>query len=173
MKRVSIILCVFFSLTLFITPAFAHSGQTDSNGGHNDRSTGEYHYHHGYPAHYHDGGICPYDFDDQTNHSSSGSSGSSHHINGSSSESTDPNIPLNDIPQQSKSNPKNVFWKSMLIFAIGFIAFFIPLLLFSKFIKFDYSKPFSPNHKVLYIITITASISISAISIYFLITTLV
>ena len=56
---------------------FAHSGGTDSSGGHTDRSTGEYHYHHGYSAHDHkdmDGdGIldCPYDFKDKTNNSNS------------------------------------------------------------------------------------------------------
>lgn len=42
---------------------FAHPGKTDSDGGHYDRSSGEYHYHHGYPAHQHDNGTCPYDFD--------------------------------------------------------------------------------------------------------------
>ena len=50
--------------------ALAHSGKTDSNGGHYDSDTGEYHYHHGYPAHQHTGGKCPYDYDDKTNHSS-------------------------------------------------------------------------------------------------------
>jgi hypothetical protein len=52
---------------------FAHGGRTDANGGHYDRSTGEYHYHHGYPAHQHTNGVCPYDYDDKTNHSSGGS----------------------------------------------------------------------------------------------------
>ena len=60
----------------------AHSGRTDSNGGHYNRSTGEYHYHHGYSAHGHydmdKDGIagCPYDFEDKTNHSSGGDIGS-------------------------------------------------------------------------------------------------
>ena len=46
--------------------AYAHPGRTDSNGGHTDHSTGEYHYHHGQPAHQHydidgDGDLdCPY-----------------------------------------------------------------------------------------------------------------
>lgn len=55
-------------LTVFLlsTVAFAHPGQTNADGGHYDRSTGEYHYHHGYPAHQHTGGQCPYDFDDRT-----------------------------------------------------------------------------------------------------------
>ena len=54
--------------------AFAHPGNTDSKGGHTDSSTGEYHYHHGYPAHQHTGGVCPYDFDDQTGRNSGTSS---------------------------------------------------------------------------------------------------
>jgi len=43
----------------------AHSGRTDSNGGHKDNKNasglGPYHYHcGGYPAHLHDNGVCPY-----------------------------------------------------------------------------------------------------------------
>lgn len=41
---------------------FQHTGGTDSYGGHTDSSTGEYHYHHGNPAHFHDNGICEYGF---------------------------------------------------------------------------------------------------------------
>lgn len=76
------LLSLLLLLSLLITPVFAHPGRTDENGGHWDRSTGEYHYHHGYSAHQHydmDGdGIpdCPYDFRDNTSHSSSGSSSS-------------------------------------------------------------------------------------------------
>lgn len=40
--------------------ALAHPGNTDSKGGHTNRSTGEYHYHHGYPEHQHNNGECPY-----------------------------------------------------------------------------------------------------------------
>lgn len=56
----------------------AHSGKTDSNGGHRDSTTGGYHFHHGYPAHSHkdiDGDgtkDCLYEFDDQTNHGGAG-----------------------------------------------------------------------------------------------------
>lgn len=60
---------------LMIGPAFAHPGGTDSKGGHTNRSTGEYHYHHGYPEHDHVDGVCPYDYDDRTGERS-GSSGS-------------------------------------------------------------------------------------------------
>jgi hypothetical protein len=34
-------------LLAFISILFAHSGRTDSNGGHYNRSTGQYHYHGG------------------------------------------------------------------------------------------------------------------------------
>ena len=73
-------LSLMFALYFLITPVFAHPGRTDSAGGHYDRSTGEYHWHHGMSAHQHydmDGdGIldCPYNFKDTTNHSSGSSS---------------------------------------------------------------------------------------------------
>lgn len=41
-----------------------HSDKTDSQGGHYDYQDGGYHYHHGYPAHEHTNGECPYDFED-------------------------------------------------------------------------------------------------------------
>ena len=64
MKR--IILAVLSALLLSLSMSatvYAHSGRTDSNGGHYDSSTGRYHYHHGYPAHYHTNGRCPYTSD--------------------------------------------------------------------------------------------------------------
>lgn len=70
-------LSLLFALYFLITPVLAHSGRTDSNGGHWDRSTGQYHYHHGHPAHQHydmDGdGIldCPYTFKGTTSTTSS------------------------------------------------------------------------------------------------------
>ncbi len=52
-------------LLLFTPYAYAHSGRTDSNGGHKDNKNksglGSYHYHHGYGPHLHPGGVCPYD----------------------------------------------------------------------------------------------------------------
>jgi hypothetical protein len=52
-------------LSLLITISFAHSGRTDSSGGHKDNKNvsglGSYHYHcGGYPAHLHTNGVCPY-----------------------------------------------------------------------------------------------------------------
>lgn len=55
------ILCIFLLLITFSITSYAHSGRTDSKGGHYNRSTGDYHYHHGYPEHQHPNGICPYE----------------------------------------------------------------------------------------------------------------
>ena len=54
-----IIYMMFFILIPAIS--FSHSGRTDSNGGHN--SSSGYHYHHGYEAHSHINGYCPYEDD--------------------------------------------------------------------------------------------------------------
>ena len=81
MKKIKYAFIITISFIIaFVLPlvAYAHPGKTDSSGGHIDNSTGEYHYHHGYPAHSHydmdcDGDIdCPYDFDDQTGTNSGG-----------------------------------------------------------------------------------------------------
>ena len=77
-KKISSIILLIFLMIFSSLTVSAHSGKTDSNGGHHDSSSGEYHYHHGYPAHQHydidkDGDIdCPYEFKDKTNHGSSG-----------------------------------------------------------------------------------------------------
>lgn len=76
MKRIPGLLMAVLLLALTV-PAYAHPGKTDANGGHYNRSTGEYHYHHGYPEHQHPGGVCPYAYDDRTGENSSTSSGSS------------------------------------------------------------------------------------------------
>ena len=45
---------ILFAVLAFLSlPVYAHPGRTDSNGGHTDHSTGEYHYHHGYGPHQH------------------------------------------------------------------------------------------------------------------------
>ena len=71
LRRIALIIVSF---CLLISVAIAHPGNTDSQGGHTDKSSGEYHYHHGYPAHYHTNGVCPYDFDDKTGWNSGQSS---------------------------------------------------------------------------------------------------
>lgn len=76
-KILQLIVSAILISSIFPISAYAHRGKTDGAGGHTDHSTGEYHYHHGYPAHDHydmdDDGIadCPYNFDDKTDHSHS------------------------------------------------------------------------------------------------------
>lgn len=64
MKKAFKISLILMSIVVIIlgscVAVFAHPGKTDSDGGHFDRSSGEYHYHHGYPAHQHKNGTCPY-----------------------------------------------------------------------------------------------------------------
>lgn len=114
MKR----LLVLVLALLLSLPVLAHSGGTDSNGGHN--GPGGYHYHHGYPAHQHEGGECPYDFDDRTGESSGSSSGSS-----SSSNSS-------EEPEEAPEKPKRKLdiasffcslWQSIRPYLLSFLRF--------------------------------------------------
>ena len=73
LKRIVAIFCVSVSVTIATPTCFnysaltveAHSGRTDSRGGHRDNKNksnlGSYHYHcGGHPAHLHENGVCPY-----------------------------------------------------------------------------------------------------------------
>ena len=65
LQRLCSLITVAFLLISLPLSAFAHSGRTDSSGGHKDNKNksglGSYHYHcGGYPPHLHDGGYCPY-----------------------------------------------------------------------------------------------------------------
>lgn len=54
-KRIILKVALILFLGLLVTTEnFAHSGRTDSNGGHYDRSTGIYHYHNGGTTQYSD-----------------------------------------------------------------------------------------------------------------------
>lgn len=84
MKTSKFIFVVLFVVLLFAlsNTSTAHSGRTDSKGGHYNNSTGTYHYHHGYSEHSHydidgDGNIdCPYIFDDNTHNNNNSSNNS-------------------------------------------------------------------------------------------------
>ena len=66
-RKHSVIVTTAIVLFIFsVVSSFAHSGRTDSKGGHYDRSAGEYHYHHGMSAHQHPNGVCPYAVDETT-----------------------------------------------------------------------------------------------------------
>ena len=64
-KKVVAIVVLLVALLCMPMVNMAHSGRTDASGGHRDNKNksglGSYHYHcGGYPAHLHDGGVCPY-----------------------------------------------------------------------------------------------------------------
>ena len=128
-------LTIFFAmaaLAIFLSgsiTAFAHSGRTDSDGGHTDHSTGEYHWHHGYPAHQHedrDGDgypeYCPYRI--QGGNSNSGDrdcgregctiAGPHGHIN------KEPDNEATTQPIDSDSR-KDIDWKSVIGIAFAFL----------------------------------------------------
>ena len=63
-KTISILLTILTIISIGVN-SYAHSGKTDSSGGHKDNNNksglGSYHYHcGGYPAHLHTNGVCPY-----------------------------------------------------------------------------------------------------------------
>ena len=113
-KLLVLVLALLLSL-----PVFAHSGGTDSKGGHN--GPGGYHYHHGYPAHQHEGGECPYDFDDRTGESSgTSSSGSSSSSSSSEEAEEEPEKPKRklDIASFFRS-----LWQSIRPYLLSFLRF--------------------------------------------------
>lgn len=103
MKRVRKIFIILLSSTVLLTttPSLntsysttmtveAHSGRTDSRGGHKDNKNksglGSYHYHcGGHPAHLHPNGVCPYSKTPTTSSKSNSSSKSSSSSTSSSS----------------------------------------------------------------------------------------
>lgn len=95
-KRIFYVLCVAL---LIISPltSFAHSGRTDSSGGHHDYKNksglGSYHYHHGMGPHLHPGGVCPYSGASTNDSESSNSSSQS-----SSYVPSTPSISIKNYP---------------------------------------------------------------------------
>ena len=106
--------------------AFAHSGGTDFSGGHTDHDTGDYHYHHGYPAHDHydmdgDGVLdCPYMFDDKTGSPGNEKESPSDKPN---SSSITPTKPSTDTPTAKKSNTfGDKIWDILVACAMAYLA---------------------------------------------------
>lgn len=129
-QKISLFFAVLFASVIMLPiTAAAHKGKTDVYGGHYDRSTGEYHYHHGFDAHQHydmDGdGIpdCPYDYEDRTNHTSGTSSGASRTV-GISDETKPPqfNTIVKEVEVHVSRVPDWVYW------AFPILCFFILLL---------------------------------------------
>lgn len=91
-KILSVLLIVLSLISIQIN-AYAHSGRTDSSGGHKDNKNksglGSYHYHcGGHPAHLHTNGVCPYSSSSSSSKSSTSSSSSSKSSSSTSSSSS-------------------------------------------------------------------------------------
>lgn len=100
-KIISILLTILSIISIGVN-AYAHSGRTDSSGGHKDNKNksglGSYHYHcGGHPAHLHTNGVCPYS-------SSSSSSKSSTSSSSSSSTKTTSTVPTTIVVTDIKIN---------------------------------------------------------------------
>ncbi len=91
-KKIISILFIVLSVILIGANSYAHSGRTDSSGGHKDNKNksglGSYHYHcGGHPAHLHTNGVCPYSSSSSSSKSNKSSSSSSSKKSTSSSSS--------------------------------------------------------------------------------------
>lgn len=76
LKRIGVFFIILIIALVLPLNCIAHSGRTDSHGGHKDNKNasglGPYHYHcGGNPPHLHDGGVCPYSSTAQTTTTSS------------------------------------------------------------------------------------------------------
>lgn len=90
-RKVLISILMIIAIILFLNlDSFAHSGRTDSSGGHKDNKNasglGSYHYHcGGNPPHLHTNGVCPYSSNKSTKSTSSSSNSSTSNTSNKSS----------------------------------------------------------------------------------------
>ena len=110
-----------------IVPALAHPGGTDSSGGHYDHSTGEYHYHHGYPPHDHedldgDGDLdCPHNFVDKAGQDSGESSGS---VTRYPPPTSPPAPPAPTVAEPEQDSWLKTVWDVVMVIGILGVGFF-------------------------------------------------
>lgn len=144
-KIYRIILILIISIQLFSITSFAHKGRTDGSGGHYDRSTGEYHYHHGYGPHQHIDGICPYDYDNKEKINTSES------IKTDLSEEDDDTYEAIAKSETINKKEENLIFKNICGFIIGFWWLVIPMLFWiCNYIKekfFDKSEDSKEDNK--------------------------
>lgn len=105
MKHIKLLLIISIIFFSSIT-VYAHPGATDEYGGHVDWENGEYHYHHGYEAHQHTNGVCPYNFVDNADHSSAGSGNTSNSYDYNYGN-REPYLPEQQYPLVQKENTNN------------------------------------------------------------------
>ena len=125
-------------MLIFAVQAGAHAGGTDANGGHS--SPDGYHYHHGYPAHDHINGKCPYD----PNYKTSSQNGSTSNNSGGSTKPKETEA-TTKVKTDTTVKPKSsTTAKSNIIDSIDNIYFYVVLYLISAIILFSISKMLWP-----------------------------
>lgn len=137
-KCVLVLVAVLVSFSCVSIP-LAHPGKTDSAGGHWDHSTGEYHYHHGYPAHQHIDGVCPYNFEDQTNH------------NGGNSSKGSPATAEEDQEEYDSDSDNKIDWAAIILCIVAcswLLIFEAVSFLFKKISDFFRSRKNKKNSSV-------------------------
>lgn len=115
-KKVCTIITILCLIIVISGNSLAHSGRTDSSGGHKDNQNksglGSYHYHcGGHPAHLHENGVCPY--------SSTPSSTSSSSKSTSTSNSKSSNSESITTSSSAKSTSVSVSEQKTIIKATG------------------------------------------------------
>lgn len=149
MKKLFLILPLF--LFLSAVTAYAHSGGTDANGGH--QSPNGYHYHHGFPAHLHENDECPYDFEDATDDHQSGTSDSKGDTNNENSSRQNIDNVQRTTPTDAEVKTSlwdNGWFNALLIFGILIVS--RPLCLFfyaaAEYLEgsSSYAKPFLKSY---------------------------
>ena len=132
---------ILFAVLAFLSlPVYAHPGRTDSNGGHTDHSTGEYHYHHGYGAHQHydlDGdGIldCPFENlriekeKPSSNNSTNASQSSTPKKQETAASTVSSEIPAENKSEKSSKKTEDKI-ENILVFAICVSPFVLPYII--------------------------------------------
>lgn len=114
-------ICLFLFFSIIVT---AHPGRTDSAGGHYDYSTGEYHYHHGYSAHQHKNGVCPYDNDNKSK--------------SDNTPSSDNDTTVEYINSIKKLDFEEIWVAILCLILISFLATIIASLFYWLFLKIPY-----------------------------------
>lgn len=159
MKKLCKPILALLLLVCIVFQASAHPGRTDSSGGHYNRSTGEYHYHHGYPEHQHTNGVCPYNYEDRTNlHSGTNSYAGSQQNNAAS---TDVVEVKQEIPSAISSQELQIYdyveWSFAALLVLPFIvAFFLG----SGYKTGVYSQKIKNRNKIFLSVSVLLSVAI-------------
>ncbi len=167
-KTVLVTSIAIMLVVTLISYAHAHSGKTDFKGGHYDRSSGGYHFHHGYSAHQHYDGECPYKLDDKTNHNSGSSNSDSTNSSSTNHGSNSNNSSINNIKHTEDTLTfGDIIIKALLFFPFLFLSFCI-LSIFNPLVNGTINISNERASNILYIVHITLCIIVAIVMTIFI-----